>query len=111
MKSSCRVDVYYLNTGYTSCGIKIPRTIYSVSPSTVPAEIRCWYIRVCHPFEFQAMPLRPVGMARGVPQAVWDEKSPFFDKNFLFGTALSNRISFAQSPLLQQYAKAAAGGY
>ncbi len=35
------------------------------------------------------MPLGPVGLGRGLFQAVWKEKSPNFNKNSLFGTAIS----------------------
>jgi hypothetical protein len=40
------------------------------------------------------MPLGPVGLARGVVKAVWEEKSPNCNKNSLFGTAISKGIAF-----------------
>jgi hypothetical protein len=57
--------------------------------------IQCHGIHVCHPFELQAMPLGPVGLARGVLQAVWDKKSPSRDENSSFGPAISKLIAFA----------------
>jgi hypothetical protein len=36
-----------------------------------------------------------VGLARVVLQAVWEEKSPSFDKNSSFGAAINKGIPFA----------------
>jgi hypothetical protein len=43
----------------------------------------------CIPFEFKATPLGLLGLGGGVLQAIWDEKSTSFDKNFSFGAPFS----------------------
>jgi len=58
-------------------------------------KIRYRCFRVCTAIEWQALPPGPVGLERGVLQALWDKKTSSSDEKSLFGAAISKRIAFA----------------
>ncbi len=70
-----------------------------VSQYTDGVMIRCLHI-VVHIYSLvQAMPLRPVGLERGVFLDAVGEVAQSWDKNFLFGGHLKECVSIALIPV------------